>query len=48
MKNSVKLIMSTDELKENEFNMIYSTLNSHYIIKMIQSNLEKYLYNIIF
>ena len=47
MQNSVKLIMSTDELTENEFNMIYSTLNSHYIIKMIQSNLEKYLYNTI-
>ena len=47
MKNAVKLIMSTDELTENEFNMIYSTLNSHYIIKMIQSNLEKYLYNTI-
>ena len=47
MKNTVKLIMSTDEFTENEFNMIYSTLNSHYIIKMIQSKLKKYLYNTI-
>ena len=48
MKNAIKLIVSTDELRENEFNMIYSILNSHYIIKMIQSNLVKYLYNTIF
>ena len=48
MKNAIKLIVSTDELTENEFNMIYSILNSHYIIKMIQSNLVKYLYNTIF
>ncbi len=43
MKNSIKLIISTNELTENKFNMIYSLLNSHYIIKMIQSNLVKYL-----
>ena len=47
MKNAIKLKMTIDELTENEFNMIYSILNSHYIIKMIQSNLEKYLYNTI-
>ena len=45
MKYASNLIMSTDELIDNEFNMIYATLNSHFIIKMVHDNLENYLFN---
>ena len=47
MKYASDLIISTDELTEEEFNLIYSTLNSHYIMKMIKAHLEQYLYNCI-
>ena len=45
MKYASNLIMSTDELIDNEFNMIYATLNSHFIIKMLHDKLENYLFN---
>jgi len=45
MKFASNLIISTDELTDDEFNLIYSTLNSHYIMKMIKEQLEEYLYN---
>ena len=45
MKYASDLIISTDELTEEEFNLIYSILNSHYIMKMIKAHLEQYLYN---
>jgi len=45
MKYASNLIISTEELTEEEFKMIYSTLNSHYIFKMLKSKLEEYLYN---
>ncbi len=45
MKYASNLIISTEELTEDEFSMIYATLNSYYINKMIKNNLEQYLYN---
>ena len=45
MKFASNLIISSEELIDDEFNLIYSTLNSHYIFKMIQNNLENYLFN---
>ena len=46
MKYASNLIISTEELTEDEFIMIYSTLNSHFILKMIKNKLEQYLFNI--
>ena len=37
--------MLKNELTDGEFNMIESTLNSHYIFKMIKNHLEEYLFN---
>ena len=45
MKFASNLIISTDELTDNELNLIYATLNSHYIMKMIKNQLEEYLFN---
>ena len=45
MKFASNLIISTDELIDDEFNLIYSTLNSHYILKMLKNHLEQYLFN---
>ena len=45
MKFAIDIILSNEELIEEEFNLILSTLNSYYIIKMIDNNLEKYLFN---
>ena len=45
MKFASNLIISTEELIDDEFNLIYSTLNSYYIINVISKHLEKYLFN---
>lgn len=48
MKYASNLIISTEELTEEEFKMIYSTLNAHYIFKMLNNKIEEYLYNPIY
>jgi hypothetical protein len=45
MKFATDVILSNDELIDEEFNLILSTLNSHYILKMFNRNLEEYLFN---
>ena len=45
MKYASNLIISTDEIIDGEFDLIYATLNSHYILKMIKNHLEQYLFN---
>ena len=45
MKFVSNLVISKEELTNDEFNLLYSTLNSYFIMKMIKDGLEEYLFS---
>ena len=45
MKFVSNLVISKEELTNDEFNLLYSTLNSYFIMKMIKDDLEEYLFS---